>query len=399
MGMWEFFKKKSNEQKNTDKTTDKSPFNEKSSDFANGSSVYHTKFGEPKEERNPYFQDNIPTPEQIDASNLNIPIDVSKLVVTSSVPDHKIASMILSNIFLIPRNMKRAEDSWPYYHENIETNKKIQIELMERKAKEDLSELKGKGKKVRTRFYELLREKRETMQNYYDEYEKSIGLSIQKIRVEIIPIEKEISESKYKLNDVKQKLNANRLMQLEKIKEYNQLLDSNVKSLTKIKDAVKNILSLKKLWQAVHIVASYIVAFFGATELVRTEEFKLFIRDKLAKFSAIGDFISSNFTIVQGIAAGLIFLITIGMYDKFVIDYLKRRAIKKEINELVKREKEYAQELETVEQKISTLKEERNNKVKSEIQKTEQDVEFMYEDYKLKMSEINKEMNSLFKEE
>ncbi|MEM4589813.1 MAG: hypothetical protein QXK21_00905 [Candidatus Micrarchaeia archaeon] len=396
MGMWEFFKKRK-EQERLDKK-DRDPFQNKILYSTNFNTNYYN-FGVPKEERYPYFSNNIPTPEQIDAVNLNIPIDISKMIVTSSTPDHRIGSMILSNIFLIPKNMKRAEDSWPYYHENIETNKKIQIELMERKAKEDLIALKGKGKKVRNQFYQLLRAKREIMNNYYEEYLKILSSNIQKIRVEIIPIEKEISESKYKLNDVKQKLNGNRVMQLEKIKEYNQLLDSNVKSLTKIKDAVKNILSLKKLWQAAHIVASYIVAFFGATELVKTEQFKLFIKDKLAKFSLVGDFISANFTIVQGLAAALIFLVTVGMYDKFVIDYLKRRAIKREINELAKKEREYIEELNSIEQKISVLKEERNNKVKLEIQRTEQDLEFLYEEYKSQTSDIQRQMSVLLKEE
>ncbi|MEM4133805.1 MAG: hypothetical protein QXO35_01975 [Candidatus Micrarchaeia archaeon] len=395
MGMWEFFKKRK-EQERLDKK-DRDPFQNRISDSTNFNTNYYN-FGVPKEERY-YFSNNIPTPEQIDSVNLNIPIDISKMITTSSTLDHRIGSMILSNIFLIPKNMKRVEDSWPYYHENIETNKKIQIELMERKAKEDLIALKGKGKKVRNQFYQLLREKREIMNNYYEEYLKILSSNIQKIRVEIIPIEKEISESKYKLNDIKQKLNGNRVMQLEKIKEYNQLLDSNVKSLTKIKDAVKNILSLKKLWQAAHIVASYIVAFFGATELVKTEQFKLFIKDKLAKFSLVGDFISANFTIVQGLAAALIFLVTVGMYDKFVIDYLKRRAIKREINELAKKEREYTEELNSIEQKISVLKEERNNKVKLEIQRTEQDLEFLYEEYKSQMSDIQKQMSVLLKEE
>ncbi|MEM3431145.1 MAG: hypothetical protein QXW80_01225 [Candidatus Micrarchaeia archaeon] len=396
MGMWEFFKKRKEQEKLDKKIID--PFQNQISDSTNFNTNYHN-FGVPKEERNLYFSNNIPTPEQIDAANLNIPIDISKMIITSSTPDHRIGSMILSNIFLIPKNMKRAEDSWPYYYENIETNKKIQIELMERKAKEDLIALKGKGKKVRNQFYELLRAKRDIMHNYYEEYLKILSSNIQKIRVEIIPIEKEISESKYKLNDVKQKLNGNRVMQLEKIKEYNQLLDSNVKSLTKIKDAVKNILSLKKLWQAAHIVASYIVAFFGATELVKTEQFKLFIKDKIAKFSLVSDFISANFTIVQGLAAALIFLVTVGMYDRFVIDYLKRRAIKREINELAKKEKEYIEELNSIEQKISVLKEERNNKVKLEIQRTEQDLEFLYEEYKSQMSDIQRQMSILLKEE
>ncbi|MCS7109392.1 MAG: hypothetical protein NZ903_01180 [Candidatus Micrarchaeota archaeon] len=379
MGAWEFFKKKNDEKE------------QKEGPKGN------LQFGNPKVEKNPYFYNLIPTPEQIDSAEAYVPLNVSKLILSSSIPDHKIGSIILSNIFLIPKNMKEVEDSWPYYHDSIETNKKIQLELIDRKCREDIRLLKGKGKRIKAKYYNLLKRKKHIIQNYYEEYEKTLSLSIQKIRVEIIPLEREISETKYKLNDSKQKLIAVKTLQLEKIKEYNHLLDSNIKSLTKIKDAIKNILSLKKIWQASHIVASYIVAFFGASEIVKTEQFRQFIREKTAKLAVISDFINSNFILVQSFAAALIFLATVGLYDKFVIDFIKRRSLKREISELVKKEKEYDEEIKELERKISELKEERKAKVKNEIYKTEKDLEFLYENYKENASEIDTQICSLLK--
>lgn len=391
MGIWDLFKKGQQEKQNDEKTAEiikKQPIIEEK--FSN------EPFEKPQQVNkdtlssnisNRFFE-NIPTPSQIDSVSMAPEkIDINRLLI-SSIPDHKIGSMILSNIFLIPKNVRGYEDSWPVYQENLEQSKKSQIEIEERRIKQEIEELKGKGKKLKKNKLKILNEKRDIIRNYYEDYEKTLSLAIQNISVEILPIENQIKESKYRLNDVKQKIVLLKDKELSKIKEYHNLLESNIRSLTKIKDTIKNVLSLKKIWQATHIVATYIVAFFGATEFVRTNEFKEFIKDKLGKISFIGDLISSNLIIVQGIAAGMLFLVTIGLYDKFVIDYLKRRQIKKEIKQIVQAEEEAQKELDEINQKIAALKEEKNNKLKSMIKKTEHELEFLYEDFKTKMTNL-----------
>jgi len=398
MSVWEFFRrrKKGEEEKNSinERETNHSEnyFKEKDPRLSvlNESQYLSTN----KTYLN--YSDPIPSLGELDLKDDPQRIDVGKLLYSTSPPDHKVASIILSNIFLIPRNMKRYEDSWPVYQEKLELGKEARLQIIERRMKEEIQSLKGKGKALKQKYYQVLREKREECNKYYEEYERTLISNIQKIRVEVIPIEREISASKYKLNDLQQKLNLLRAEELNKLREYNSLLDSNIKSITKIKDLIKNILSFKKIWKASHIVASYILAYVGATELVKTETFKETIKNissKISIFSAgIKEFISNNFEIVQAITAALIFLVTVGAYDRFVIDYIKRRKIKREINEIVKREEKTKQEIEEIKQKINALKEERNTKVKSMIEDAEQEIEYLYEKHIEKMNELDEKL-------
>ena len=401
MGVWEFFRKKNNDNQENKNSINESK-NGQNENYFKGKNPELSVFNEINSQETllgkSYLNqgDQIPSLEELDSREDPQRIDVGKLLFSSSPPDHKIASIIFSNIFLIPRNMKRYEDSWPVYQENLDRGKETRLQLIERKMKEEIQSLKGKGKALKQKYYRVLREKREECNRYHEEYEKTLTEHIQKIRVEIIPIEKEISSSKYRLNDLQQKLNLARGEELNKLREYNSLLDLNIKSLTKIKDAIKNVLSLKKIWQASHIVASYILASVGATELVKSDAFKDFVKNILNKISILSvgmrEFISSNFELVQALTAALVFLVTVGAYDKFVIDYIKRRKVKKEINDLIKREEQIKQEIDEMNQKINTLKEERNNKVKSMIEDAAQEIEYLYEKHIEKMNELDEQL-------
>jgi cell division septum initiation protein DivIVA len=401
MGVWEFFRKKNDDNQENKNSINESK-NGQNKNYFKGKNPELSVFIETNSQRaflsKSYlnYQDPIPSLQELDSREDPQRIDVGKLLFSSSPPDHKIASIILSNIFLIPRNMKGYEDSWPVYQENLNRGKEVRLQILERKAKEEIKSLKGKGKNIKQKYYDVLREKREECSRYYREYEKLLTLHIQKIRVEIIPIEKEISSSKYRLNDLQQAYNLVRGEELMKLKEYNSLLDSNIKSLGKIKDALKNILSLKKIWQAAHIVASYILALVGATEFVKTDQFKELskkISGKLSFFgTAIKDFVSNNFELVQALTAALVFLVTVGAYDKLVIDYLKRREIKKEIKKIVEKEEKLKQEIDEIKQKIDALKEERSSKIKSMISDAEQEIEYLYEKHIEKMNELDEQL-------
>jgi hypothetical protein len=152
MGIWDLFKKGQQEKQNDEKTAEiikKQPIIEEK--FSN------EPFEKPQQVNkdtlssnisNRFFE-NIPTPSQIDSVSMAPEkIDINRLLI-SSIPDHKIGSMILSNIFLIPKNVRGYEDSWPVYQENLEQSKKSQIEIEERRIKQEIEELKGKGKKLK----------------------------------------------------------------------------------------------------------------------------------------------------------------------------------------------------------------------------------------------------------
>lgn len=335
------------------------------------------------------FSMGVPGPESLD-SQPSASLDVSKLIISSTVPDHQVASIIMSNIFLIPKNFKGYEDSWPAYQRDLETAKEIKIELIERKFKYDIGSIKGKRKKLKYKYFERLKEQRAITQRYFDDFQKIVSVYIQKIRIEIIPMEKEITESKYKLNDIKQKIYLVKKQQLEQMNKYNNLLQSNVKILTSVKDGIKNVLSLKKMWHAAHVAASYVLAFFGATEIVKTETFRNFVYDKLSKLSTISDFLMNNFTIVQGISAGLVFLVSVGMYDKFVIDYLKRKQVKKEMETLSKQDQDLNDRLEELNRRISELKQTKMETVKDFILEAEQNVLYFFQDYEANMNRLDK---------
>ena len=332
---------------------------------------------------------SFPAPELLD-SRRSESVDVSKLILSSTVPDHQIASIVLSNIFLIPRNYKGYDDSWPVYQRNLDTAKEARVGLLERKFKEDISSIKGKRKKLKGKYSERLREQRTLTQRYFEDFQKIVSIYIQKIRIDIIPMEKEITESKYKLNENKQKIYDVKRQQVEKMNKYNNLLQSNVKVLTSIRNGLKNALSIKKIWHATHIVASYVVAFMAATQIVKTENFRNFIYDKLSKLSSISDFLLNNFTIVQGISAGLIFLISIGMYDKFVIDYLNRRQVKRELDELAKQDRELNEQLETLIKRISYVKEKKTERIKDLIREAEENILYFFDDYDSNMKRLEK---------
>lgn len=411
MGMWEFLDKfkrrKEQEELETSKGAASGPFKnvephlEGKMDPEAGA-VDKIKDSDPLNMQNPIPNDEakrleqqklslgLQLPEALDAQ-ASSSLDVSRLILSSTVPDHQVASIILSNIFLIPKNFKSYDDSWPAYQRELETAKEIKIALIERKFREDMKSIKGKRKKLKYKYFEKLKEERTVTQRYFDDFQKIVSVYIQKIRIEIIPLEKEITESKHKLNETKQKIYLVKKQQLEQMDKYNNLLQSNIKILGGIKNGLKNVLSLKKIWHAAHVVASYVLAFFGATEIVKTEVFKNFIYDKLSKLSSISDFLMNNFTIVQGISAGIVFLVSVGMYDKFVIDYLKRRQAKKEMERLAKQDQELNDQLEALNKKISELKGNKSETIKDFIIEAEQNILYFFQDYESNMNRLDKQ--------
>ncbi len=410
MGMWEFLRnykwRKEQEQLEVNKGTASEDFkkfepysegkidsNEQVTDGINDLDPLNIKNPIPNDEMKRLEQRRIslglPNLEALDAQ-ASPSLNVSKIILSATVPDHQVASIILSNIFLIPKNFKGYGDSWPSYQHDIEIAREARMGLIERKFKDDMKSIKGKRKKLKYKYFERLKEQREITQRYFDDFQKIISFYIQKIRIEIIPIEKGITESKYEMNDIKQKIYFIKEKQLEQMDKYNNLLQSNVKILGSVRNGLKNILSLKRIWHAAHIVASYIVAFFGATEIVKTESFKSFIYDKLSKLSSISDFLMNNFTIVQGISAGIVFIVSIGLYDKFVIDYLKRRQIKKELERLTNKDRELNDQLEKITKKISDLKEKKSEVIKDFISEAEQNILYFFQDYEANMDRLDK---------
>jgi len=322
-------------------------------------------------------KDLIPTLEQLDEEASGTRVDIKQVIRNCTVPDHLIASMILSNIFLVPKGRKDESDSWPVYEEELRKLGKIRVECIAREYKERIAQRRGKDKNRKKRmFLRLLDVKRDATNKYFEDYEKILASHIQLIRVEIIPIEDELSETKNLFGNAKQKVMTNYENYLNSLKAYNDLLDKHAshKNLGELKDLVSHTMTLEKLG---HVLVSYGIAAYSSIELALSPKFKQFVMDKLSYFS---------FPVLQIVVGGLVFVLSITAYDKIIVGYLERRRLRTKIGELDAKMEKMKTDQEELGDKIKAFKQERDSKVKALTEKAQKEIGALYKGYKFAMA-------------
>lgn len=338
-----------------------------------------------------------PTVEELDRKKVEEEsklhqVDVIQAINNCSLPDFDLAKLMLNQIFIVGEEEKSAADSWPSYTHELLTHAQKTLDALDQEHVKELEIWKKEVKKSdprrrvprwkKKKRADRFKTKRSAIDQYFKEYFLKVNKKIQDINIAIRESELERKILKRKLGEKTQIQILTGELSTEKLKVQNQLIDSTTTLIEKVKDALEGILTIEKTFQAVGILATYVVTIAGARAAVTSQKFKQIVVELISKVPSIEKVLGHDFIYAKWAAGTAIVLGSAGIFTKAMTHFWKKRLAKKEAKELAAQMEKIKEEVKALEQMNVVKKTERDNiihKIIDELKKEIEDIKIRYE--------------------